>query len=106
MQKFSSIFFATLCLCLAGNLSESLAAGQDLFGSDTPPPEVLAAFHGIKGIQAFVAAGGRFTGQKNANGQTAAMFVAANNAAAIEAFVNAGGKFTEDQDIDGKTAAM
>ncbi len=69
-------------------------------------PELVAVEHGVSGIEAFVKAGGKFTGKKNERGQTAAMLAAASSPEVIEAFHEAGGVFTDDQDEDGKTAAF
>ena len=97
--------FAMLHLLLAGSLVAAPAIGQSLVGNDAPP-EVLAAFNGIETLRTYVRAGGKFTGQKNAGGQTAAMFVAGSGPEAIGLFVKAGGTFTEQADQSGFTAAM
>jgi ankyrin repeat protein len=78
---------------------------QYLYGKENPP-EILAVFDGPESLRAYMRAGGRITGQKNAFGQTAAMFAASGSAEVIQLFVAAGGKFTTDRDADGRTAAM
>src|ERR1700743_3158786 len=105
-HRFRSHFvmLAGLTLLETGTAGQSLAFGQR-YGSDLPP-ELSVVEHGVAGIDAFAKAGGRFTGQKNAYGQTAAMMAAASNAGVMEAFVRAGGTFTDDKDKEGRTAAM
>src|SRR6266566_8957680 len=88
-----SLVLAALTLLETG---QSLAFGQR-YGSDLPP-ELSVVEHGVTGIDAFAKAGGRFTGQKNEYGQSAAMIVAQKSAEVIAAFVKAGRVFTEDQD--------
>jgi ankyrin repeat protein len=99
-----SLVLAALTLFVAGTVGQPLAFGQR-YGSDLPP-ELSVVEHGVAGIDAFAKAGGRFTGQKNAWGQTAAMLAAGKNAAVMEAFVRAGGTFGDDKDKEGLTAAM
>jgi len=99
-----SLVLAALILFETGIVGQPLALGQR-YGSDLPP-ELSVVEHGVAGIDAFAKAGGRFTGQKNAYGQTAAMMAAASNAGVMEAFVRAGGTFTDDKDKEGRTAAM
>src|ERR1700723_3202110 len=99
-----SLVLAALTLLETVTMGQSLAFGQR-YGSDLPP-ELSVVEHGVAGIDAFAKAGGRFTGQKNAYGQTAAMIVAQKSAEEITAFVKAGGVFTEDQDTSGRTAAI
>ncbi len=70
------------------------------------PPELLAVFGGMRTLGPYVKAGGRFTGQKNAFGQTAAMLAASNSAEVIELFYRSGGRFTDDKDKEGRTAAF
>jgi len=86
-------------------MSSSLCPGV-LAQQDQDPPELVAIKLGVPGVKAFVKSGGRFTGQKNGRGQTAAMLAAASSPEVIEAFHNAGGVFNDDQDVDGKTAAI
>jgi hypothetical protein len=98
-----SLVLAALTLFETGIVGQPLAFGQR-YGSDLPP-ELSVVEHGVAGIDAFAKAGGRFTGQKNAYGQTAAMMAAASNAGVMEAFARAGGTFTDDKDKEGRTAA-
>ncbi|MFC5863727.1 hypothetical protein ACFPT7_15575 [Acidicapsa dinghuensis] len=60
---------------------------------------------GVSGIEAFARTGGRFIGQKNSGGQTAAMLAAASSPEVIAAFRKAGGTFTEEKDSSGHNAA-
>jgi len=99
-----SVVLAVLTLLETGIVGQPLAFGQR-YGSDLPP-ELSVVEHGVAGIDAFAKAGGRFTGQKNAWGQTAAMLAAGKSAAVMEAFVRAGGTFSDDKDKEGLTAAM
>jgi ankyrin repeat protein len=61
---------------------------------------------GPQAIEAFFAAGGRFTEQQDNLGRTAAMFAIENGPAAITAFGKAGGHFTEQEDKAGLTAEV
>jgi hypothetical protein len=70
------------------------------------PPELKAIFNGVQGIEDFARRGGRFTGEKNVLGQTAAMLSAGRGAKVIEAFSRAGGKFTQEIDNFRYTAAI
>ena len=94
-----------LPLILIGTFFPPTAICQGLYGTDTPP-ELAAVFHGPDSLRAYICAGGKFTGKKNAYGQTAAMLAAASSAEVIQLFVSAGGKFTDDRDANGRTAAM
>ncbi|MGO9324768.1 MAG: hypothetical protein ACLP07_09420 [Terracidiphilus sp.] len=80
-------------------------AACQIMGADTPP-ELAAVEHGVPGIEAFAQAGGKFTGQKNNAGQTAAMIAAIYGPDVIQAFCKAGGTFTSEKDRSGETAAM
>ena len=99
-----SLVLAVLTLLETGIVRQPLAFGQR-YGSDLPP-ELSVVEHGVAGIDAFAKAGGRFTGQKNEYGQSAAILAAQKSAEVIAAFVKAGGVFTEDQDKSGRTAAI
>lgn len=99
-----SLVLTGLILLETGTAGLSFTFGQR-YGSDLPP-ELSVVEHGVTGIDAFAKAGGRFTGQKNEYGQSAAMIAAQKSAEVIAAFVKAGGVFTEDQDKGGRTAAI
>ena len=99
-----SLVLVALTLFVTGTVGQPLAFGQR-YGSDLPP-ELSVVEQGVARIDAFAKAGGRFTGQKNEYGQSAAMIAAQKSAEVITAFVKAGGVFTEDQDKGGRTAAI
>jgi ankyrin repeat protein len=99
-----SVVLASLLLFMTEAMFEPSSLGQVQANND--PPELRAVRLGVPGIDAFVKAGGRFTGQKNSHGQTAAMLAAASTPEVIAAFRKAGGVFTEDKDNDGRSASV